>query len=324
MKRSGGSNEFRIQGILILVAIAVLMNGLFASLPRLILKKEATVWSDRIHLRDLVSDSQSLPRDLGDLLIAPAPKAGQQERFSIAEIRKKLQANRVMVSDIGGAEQIAVFRAGKEILPAQFKSEITNYILEHIADQERLNVEITSTQPIIAPEDTQWRLHPAGSQELIGTTLFSLEGLDRESGRVILQRWINVRVDREARLAISNRTLSSGEEIKKEDIRFEWRSLSPATLEAFNAHNSPVGRQTDRLLPANQVVTPAYIRQNYLVLRGVTATLIARSNGVSATTPVMVLENGTLGQWVLVQNSRSSKNFRAKVSGKNQLEVPIQ
>lgn len=291
---------------------------------QLILKEKATVWDERIMLKDLVSTPQNLPDELANLIIGASPEPGHSEIFSSTEIQQKLLANQFNIDTISGAKQIQVQRIGSEIEPRHFLTDIKTYISSRIPAQERLNVEVTSNQSISAPKNLNWRILPAKGQDFIGTILFSLEGIDPENGRVSLQRWINVRVSREAHLAVSNRSLRSGEEIREDDVRFEWREMSPSTLNAFTKSNPPFGRRAERQIPANQIISPVYIRQDYLVLRGVSATLIARSNGVCASTPVQVLENGIQGQWVLIQNPRSSKNFRAKVCGKNQLEVVIQ
>lgn len=311
--------------VLLLLGLCLSAGFLQAvDLPQLNLRAQATVWDERIVLKDLVEQADELPAGLGELLIGIAPRAGQSQSFSRAEIQKKLQANRVNVASFTGSAQIQVQRLGQEISPQRFLPEIRSYIAARIPAQQRLAVELTSQQAITASDRLNWRIHPAKGQDFIGTVLFSLEGIDPLSGQLAVQRWLNVRVNREAQVAVSNRSLRSGEEIAANDIRYEWRILSPSTLNAFCRENPPEGRRAERMVPANQVLTPDYIRREYLVQRGVGATLTARANGVTASTPVQVLENGIQGQWVLIQNLRSSKTLRARVCGKNQLEVDIQ
>jgi flagella basal body P-ring formation protein FlgA len=296
-------------------------NGLPVQLS---LKAEATVWGDRILLRDIIESEESLSIEQASLTVGASPRPGSSELFSREEIRQKLLANRVVVGDITGSRQVRVHRVSNEVNPVQFLPEIKAFITERIPQGERISLEMLSSQAIAIPGPLNWRIHPAQGQDLVGTILFSLEGIDPRREHVVLTRLLNVRIQREGQVAVSNRSLRSGEEIGAADVRYEWRTLSPGTVHAFTADNPPVGRQTDRNLPVNQVITPGYIRQEYLVQRGATATLVARASGVTASTPVKVLENGILNQWVLIQNPRSSKNIRARVSGKNQLEVLIQ
>ncbi len=308
--------------LLILSMLPVLLPA--SELSQITLKTEAKVWCEQVLLKDLVIQAEDLPPEIQNLLIGAAPKPGRTELFGSEEIRRKLTANNIPFAAINGSEQVLVRRSGREISPDAFTQEIRDYIVAHIPREDRLAVEVTSSQPILEPGQLTWRLHPARGQDFIGTMLFSLEGVDPVDGRVVVQRWINVKVSREAPLAVSNRSLMKGEEVSESDVRYEWRSLTPSTLGAFSKDNPPIGRRTERNLPANQVITPAFIRREFLVQRGVTATLTARSGGVTATAPVQVLENGIEGQWVLIQNPRSSKTFRARVCGKNKLEVLIQ
>ena len=312
------------------IGLGLLILGIWTAVltaqepARLTLRSQSTVWSDQVLLKDLVDNPETLTAEMGNLLVGAAPRPGQTESFSSEEIRHKLRANQMDVAGIDGSKQVLVRRDCREIDPVTFQKEIRDYIAAQIPRNERLAVEVTSTQPILEPGRLNWRLHPARGQEFIGTMLFSLEGVNPLNGQVVVQRWINVKVSRESRLAVSNRSLARGEELSASDVRYEWRSLTPSTIGAYCRDNPPVGRRVERNLPANQVVTLAYIRKEFLVQRGVTATLSARSGGVTASAPVQVLENGVGGQWVLVQNLRSSKTFRARVCGKHKLEVLIQ
>lgn len=307
-----------------LMALSGQISGRSNQAVQLTLKAEATVWGDRILLRDIIESDEGVTGEQGGMLMGASPRPGTSEIFSREEIRQKLVANRLTVGEINGPRQIRVHRVANEIRPMQFLPEIKAFIEDSLPRSERVHLEMLSSQAITIPGPLNWRLHPTQGQDLVGTILFKLEGLDPVRGHVILSRLLNVRVQREGQVAVSNRSLRSGEEITPADVRYEWRTLSPSTIHAFTADRPPVGRQTDRNVPANQVITPSYIKQEYLVMRGATATLVASANGVRASTPVKVLENGVLNQWVLIQNPRSSKNIRARVSGKNQLEVEVQ
>lgn len=121
-----------------------------------------------------------------------------------------------------------------------------------------------------------------------------------------------------ARVAVLAGPVAAGQSLRTSDVRTELREVS-AIPDALLTADSVLGRSARRSLRAGEVLRSTQLRDALLVRRSTPVVMLARGNGVEASTSGEALDEGALGTVVRVRHG-NGRVLRMRVIGENMVE----
>lgn len=137
------------------------------------------------------------------------------------------------------------------------------------------------------------------------------------------QQWqfnIRVKVSLTLPVAVAKTTINRGTKIRSEMLK-----LMPMTFRQpkdFVTRFQPLlGKRARRRIRSGQIVSPAYLQQNWLVEKGDEVIITANKNGMQASTKGIAMENGAGNEQISVKNASSGTIIRARVTDRGKVET---
>lgn len=317
--------------VFVLVALLFVQSGMMRGAEvqdfSLQLKAEAVVSDAIIRVKDIMLMDADTRARIGHLVVAVAPEMGNTTSIGKNEILEKLIGNGFSVSpdQLRGAASVRVSRQGMTVAPTFFKERIHDYIVANSRWKDGVSVTIESSKSIIVPETgVSWELTPANGQDFFGNILFKIRAISNATGEEVYANWLVAKLQIMKRVPVSNRQIEKNEPLTAENIRWETREITAFNRDALLEETELNDQRAGRIIRPNSVITTSLLEKKFLVMRGQTATLVAKLGDIKATSSVTVLSDGTLGDHVRVMNNVSKVIVAATVIGKNQLEVNVQ
>lgn len=109
--------------------------------------------------------------------------------------------------------------------------------------------------------------------------------------------------------------------IKKEDLIQTSLRVSRLREDMVTQESDLVGKQAVHLIKANKPVQKKDIRDKVLIKKGQIVTAVYQKNKLQITSKLEALEDGSVGQYIKLLNTKSGKEISAKVADKNTVEV---
>jgi flagella basal body P-ring formation protein FlgA len=307
----------------IILFMSLLVLATIIHTETFVLLESVKVTDAIVRLNDIALMDNDTQNQIGSLPMTVSPEIGQYQTLSRAEVSSKLLGNGIQNPVFKGAEIIRILRQGVVIKSSHLQPLIKKYIQTHSSWKDGVEVKIASSKQLIVPHaDTQWKITPANGQDFFGSMLFRIQGIWKNE--LVADAWLMAELTIVRPVAISNRQIQKNEAVSAEDIRWENRELTPFTKNALLSETGIIGKRTSRLINANTVITASLLNKNFLVQRGHSATLIASTKSIRATSKVTALANGQEGDMVKVINNDSKIIIIARVCGENLLEVIVQ
>lgn len=120
-------------------------------------------------------------------------------------------------------------------------------------------------------------------------------------------------------IVVAKFPIAQGEQVREVDV--ELCEVEKAPPGAVSSTDLAVGQEVTRAFAAGQPLDTRALRKPILVHRGQAVSVVAKAAGVRARTTARALENGTLGDLVLLESVDSQRKYSAIVSGPQQAEV---
>lgn len=148
-----------------------------------------------------------------------------------------------------------------------------------------------------------------GSQSLLGRHRLTLRCNDQDPWVVK----VNTRVDVFVSAVFANQLIERGHTITADQLKLQELKLSRATRSFFSNIDDAVGMGAKRRIRPDQLITSRLLTMPLLVRRGQQVDIVARKEGIAATTLGEALEDGQQGDVVRVRNISSEKIIKAQV-----------
>lgn len=190
---------------------------------------------------------------------------------------------------------------------------LQNKIASYFSSDDKIYIENVSVQGEVKGEYVVHRVSPEPPK---GFVYFEVN----QKGKRILGRAF---VRRFSRLAIAKTEIKRNESLTSENIEFLEKDTTPylqaGTFEKLDSLQGSVAKQNIR---KGEVIKEFYVAKPYDVTQGQMVDLVSAKGALKVTLRALALESGRAGDWIVVQNTRSKKNVRAKVSAENEVRIP--
>ncbi len=133
-------------------------------------------------------------------------------------------------------------------------------------------------------------------------------------------QYVHVRITELNPVVIATKNLVEGELIKESDLTVVMKPKSFVRAHYLDDPKQLIGSRSKRTIREGM---PVRLNQICMVCKGDKVTLVARAGGLTIKTTGTALQDGTLGEQVDVENSRSGKRVSGRVSDVETVAVNI-
>ena len=196
------------------------------------------------------------------------------------------------------------------------------FILSSSASDNPPQIEFSRLDPRLKlakcdPEKLQ-AFFPPGAQRTGNTTV----GI-RCDGPKSWKLYIQVQLKFFAQVLVATRSLGRGTLLQKSDFFLQKQDVSRLQQGYFVNARIVSGRTLKRSLAQGKVLLPSALRPDHLVRRGDVIVIMVQSKGLKVQVQGKALMDGSHGQMIRVQNSRSRRKLQAKVIARGIVEVQM-
>jgi flagella basal body P-ring formation protein FlgA len=133
--------------------------------------------------------------------------------------------------------------------------------------------------------------------------------------------YVPVNVFVTARVYTARQTLPRNHLLTEADIRVDERDVSRSAAGYMSNKDQLIGQRLKQQVIAGRVITPAMLQADFIIRRGQSVTLIARSGGINIKMSGKALKDGALGQRIRIENSASGRVVEGIVRSQELVEV---
>ena len=197
----------------------------------------------------------------------------------------------------------------------QNHADITNAVKEYVIHQKvpLNNVQVTLTSlnnQIQFPKcDKSLRVEIAPGAKLIGNTTFAVSCQSTIEWKI----HVAAHIDGQVNALIARHPITRGTVINSTDLEFVTRRYSQLNHGYYESDKLLINMEAKRNIKAGQILTPALVKAQKLVLRGQHITIIAQNKGINLSVKGKALMDGKKGQTIKVRNLSSKKLIYARV-----------
>lgn len=282
---------------------------------RLIVPTEVIVSADPVRLRD-VAALEGSAEALGDVVLGPAPGAGESRTFDGLRLLDTLRRSGLDTARITYSlpPLLRVRRASEDVPPA----ELRRLVEEHLARELGPGagdavVRAVETHGAVLVPSGGWTATvstPPGTA-LVGRVRLSVDF--RQDDRVVRTAWVTAEVGRYAAVVVATRAVGRGEVLTAGDLTVERQDLAELPRSIVTDPAELVGMAVRQPLLPWAPVRREQVGADALVRRGDAVMIVATQGGLRITAPGEVRQDGARGDSVPVTNRASGKEVVARV-----------
>ena len=126
---------------------------------------------------------------------------------------------------------------------------------------------------------------------------------------------VQLAVKMEQKVPVTNRRITSGEVVSKEDFSSQWASVSKIDVRLINEIDQLAGKTVRTTLLPGQPVRKSDISTEYLIEAGDMVTLIFEKKGISVKLTGEARQNGAKEEEIKVYSNETRRKYLGKVIG---------
>jgi flagellar basal-body rod protein FlgG len=294
----------------LVLLLGVASVALAAPTTRVTVAREASVRGASIRLGDVAVVDGANAGPLADLVLAPAPAAGETRALEggqvLAALRRATGADEGLVYTI--PPLVRVRRAAQELDAAALRGVVEDWLATAYreAQGEPVLHAVELPAPIRLPTGA-WtaRVVPPAGTALLGRVRLQLDlAVDGEPAR---SAWVVADVGLVADVVTSRRPVARGEVLGADDVALERRDLAEMPRGVLTALDEAVGQMTRTPLTPGAAIRREQLAAPAAVCRGDVVLLVAERGGLRLTAPGEVRHDAAVGEQVEVTNRTSRK-----------------
>jgi flagella basal body P-ring formation protein FlgA len=223
---------------------------------------------------------------------------------------------------------IAVLLTVVSLIPVQANSLQSHVGIQHAVEQfvKQQQVPLNNLQITLTSLNKQLRLpqckkalqvNMAPGTKLLGHTSFTVSCASPQQWKI----YVAAHIDGQVNVLVARHPITRGMAILNADLEFVLRRYSQLNHGYYGSANLLTDMEAKRNIRAGQVLTPALLKAQKLVLRGQHITIIAQNGGLNLRVKGKALMDGQYGQTIKVQNLTSKKLIYAKVISSGTVKV---
>jgi flagella basal body P-ring formation protein FlgA len=309
---------------LVLACLVIASAAFAAPTGRITVSPDVVVSDDPVRLRDVAVLEGASAEIVGDLVVIPAPAAGEVRTVDGARLLATLQQAGVDLKSVTYTvpSSFRVRRASQEVNEVTMRGIVEDHIRTVLgagADDAVLRgLEMPGVLRVPTGPYTTRVTTPRGAA-LMGRVRLQVDFMVDD--RVVKTAWVAADVARFGDVAVPTRAVARGEVLSAADVTVDRQDLSQLPRNLVTTADDLVGTMArSSLLPWAPVRTEQVGRPS-LVHRGDAVVIVAQRNGLRVTTPGEVKQDAGVGERVAVINRSSGKALIGRVVDRDTVAV---
>ena len=120
------------------------------------------------------------------------------------------------------------------------------------------------------------------------------------------------KISNSIKLITLKNNLKKGEVIQKNDLKFDYKSISVGKG-FFENFDKLIGRKINQNLSRGQVIKTRHLKENFMVAEGQSIIIFSDLHGINVRMQGSALENGHFNEFIKVKNLSSGKIVQGKI-----------
>jgi flagella basal body P-ring formation protein FlgA len=260
---------------------------------------------------------------LGSVTLGPVPAPGETRYISQTYVKMKAASQGQQVPEVDGEVVRATVTRAQQILT---RSDLKPLVLEIVRNRRALgeygsiSVSGLPKKLAIAPGEFSLRMRRANlyrNHRGMHDYRFSVI----QNGEAITSFSASLTISIDRRVAVTVSRLGRGEEISASNIEWKQRDIGRLRGIPITRDRNLQQYVTTRSLQPGQIVLDSHLKRPVVIERRERVTIRYQRNGVVITTTGEAMEDGAIGDQIMVENLSSEEKVSAEVKKNGLVEV---
>lgn len=260
---------------------------------------------------------------IGDITLGSSPMPGKQKRIPGSMVEGKIRS---LVSRKGQTVAIrvpgiiVVERSGQEITEPELQAVFYAHIKEKVEGRPFRLKDVKIRGNRIVPMGTRTlKVDGRQNRNVKGRVTVTVRPVvdGQKASPIYLSGW----VDLFDQVVTAQRDIPRGDTIKKEDIGLSRQNMSKAPPGLMTSPEKVEGSVARSRIEKGSYIRDTMVAEAPVIRKGDVVKIVASSGGLTVVAQGVAREDGRMGEQVMVENIRSSKNVPARVLGPGSVEV---
>ncbi len=188
---------------------------------------------------------------------------------------------------------------------------VKQFVLRQHVPLENIQITLTSlNKQLLLPQcGKKLKVNMAPGSKLTGHASFIVNCSSPQQWKI----YVAAHIDGQVNVLVARHPIPRGTALQNIELEFVLRRYSQLSHGYYGSANLLTNMEAKRNIKAGQVITPAIIKAQKLVLRGQHVTIVAQNGGLNLRVKGKALMDGQQGQTIKVSNLSSKKLIYARV-----------
>ena len=142
-------------------------------------------------------------------------------------------------------------------------------------------------------------------------------------GQITWSFYLTAKVVYEGPVLVAAMDIARYKTLTETDIRIEKRRITNISGNHLSGKQLALGQQTTRALRAGDTIKASNLTAPQVIAKGDHVTVTAISDGISVSTAGTAMGKGRVGEQIRVQNNKTERVIKARVTGAGQVQVSL-
>lgn len=142
-------------------------------------------------------------------------------------------------------------------------------------------------------------------------------------GQITWSFYLTAKVAYEGPVLVAAMDIARYQTLSETDVKIENRRITNISGNHLSGKHLAVGQQTTRALRAGDTIKASNLSAPQVIAKGDHVTVTAVSDGISVSTAGTAMGNGRVGEQIRVQNNKTERVIKARVTAAGQVQVRL-
>jgi len=231
--------------------------------------------------------------------------------MKIQMLNKQQKLNKTLIAILLTVSGFLPVHASSLQSHSSISQSVKQFVMQQQVPLKNVQVTLTSLNKQLQVQKCQNALEVrmAPGAKLLGNSSLSVSCSAPQPWKIHVAAHIDGQVD----ALIARYPIPRGTIIQDNDLEFVVRRYSQLNHGYYGSANLLTNMEAKRNIKAGQILTPALVKAQKLVLRGQHITIVAQNGGINLRVKGKALMDGQQGQTIKVKNLNSKKLIYARV-----------
>lgn len=295
----------------------MLAGGVIITIPDYVEITDKWIYLGSIAIIEGTADNIDLDK-LKSLKLGSSLFPGYEKEIPREQVILVIEGSGFSLADIelNMPNKVKIRTASKKISGSKLVAKVKEYLYQQLNyNPEDLKITpIFEPADLIIPDEEYFLEYNLSSPGKIPGNL-SVAVNVKMGNKVYRKLYVNFKVQVIQTVFVANRTILAGEKIVSSDFSKERQTISMTRGNIINDLDTTLVKYgiVKKNIPENSVLTDYYLALPEIIAKGDQLSAEVVSGNVHVTTIVKACQDGSKGDFILVENLKSGRKFRAEV-----------